>query len=386
MELPQYMSNEQGISYEQMKPGQLLTVHAMDAFTKGPSFFLVEVLSVRDERKNQMAATLRYRGGNFNFYNGENTSKAIKLADGDLFENGISGTLIPLTDLRMSYYGGIGVGRDHLFDFVNGRNKSVIAHKISVIDVSNPTAGWLSPDLSEHFKKIEETKGRQDRNRQEATKNTENSIDQFINEKFKSHPKVGEIQKMLSEFSPNGKVAIASFLGYALEDGVFEKAWQILDKANYDHFTYQPPMVRGDMDILGQNRVKIMEMIREAGITWPRLDKEPEVDLDGPMPGEIGVIILGQDPILREKLVRKVAEYKSRFNWPNPDNVISARHKALVLQTVLERSTVTLGELRSILSKENWFNEDAFETAVWIINEYVSTSGKGRVVGGTGLS
>ena len=145
-------------------------------------------------------------------------------------------------------------------------------------------------------------------------------------------------------------------------------------------------MVRGNKDIIGQNRVKIMEMIREAGITWPRLDKEPEVDLDGPMPGEIGVIILGQDPILREKLVRKVAEYKSRFNWPNPDNVISARHKALVLQTVLERSTVTLGELRSILSKENWFNEDAFETAVWIINEYVSTSGKGRVVGGTGLS
>ena len=34
----------QGISYEQMKPGQLLTVHAIDASSKGSSFFLVEVL------------------------------------------------------------------------------------------------------------------------------------------------------------------------------------------------------------------------------------------------------------------------------------------------------------------------------------------------------
>lgn len=166
---------------------------------------------------------------------------------------------------------------------------------------------------------------------------------------------------------------------------MFDRAWQILEKAWDDQYDFQHPQVRGDIDILGQNREKLMEMTREVGIKWPRPKQEFPAQ-DGPEFEDIEAITLGDDPELNGKLERKLAEYIERFKWDDPDHVRSSRHKALVLQTVLESSAVTVTNLKNLLSKEPWFDQDDFETAVWVINEYCSTGGRGRVSGGTGLN
>lgn len=376
-------SYRSGIAYPDMQLGQLLTIHAEDAATKKLGSFTIEVVSVRklDEKRDNWTATLKFKHGEFNFYNGDNTAgRPVRLEGDQLMENGISGTFIPQTDLRMSYYGGIGLGRDHGFEYVDGRDRSVIVHRLTAIDVAAPPPEWQSPDLTEHFRKMEEVKAKQQREREEAMQNSNRSVDAFLEEKFKNHPQYAQIQERVNQFSPNGRIVIASYLGYALEDGVFDKAWQILEKAWDDQYYFQHPQVRGDIDILGQNREQLMEIIREAGIKWPRPGQET------PKFEDMEAITLGDDAELRGKLERKLAEYIERFKWTNSDHVRNARHKAMVLQTVLKRSAVTVTELKNLLSKESWFDQDDFETAVWVINEYCSTGGRGRVSGGTGLS
>jgi hypothetical protein len=49
-------------------------------------------------------------------------------------------------------------------------------------------------------------------------------VPDFIEEKFNGHPKLQEVKEIVSRFSPNGQIAIASYLGYSLEDNVFDKA------------------------------------------------------------------------------------------------------------------------------------------------------------------
>ncbi|MFH0936688.1 MAG: hypothetical protein V1808_00120 [Candidatus Daviesbacteria bacterium] len=378
-----------GISYKDMQPGQSLTIYAEDAATRRPGSFNLEVLSVRnlDDRRDIMTATLRYREGDFSFYNGENSAaKPVRLKEGTLMENGISGILIPQTDARMAYFGGIGLGRDHSFEYVDGDGKSVIVHRLTTIDIGNPLIDWEQPDLIEYLQKLEATKTRQAQEREKAKQESEREVEAFIEKKFQDHLLLGQIQERLKEFSPNGKNVIASYLAYALEDGVIDKAWEVFEKACDDHYSYQPPYIRGDVEVLGQNRTKLMEMTTEAGIKWPRPTQETEEsDQDSPEVGEIPNIEIPSDVELQTKLQRKLAEYQGRFTNQRSSVVIDARHKAAVLDELLAKGEVSVDSLRSRLSKEPWFNEDNFDDAVWIINEYCRAGGPGRAVGGTGL-
>jgi len=207
-------------------------------------------------------------------------------------------------------------------------------------------------------------------------------VEAFLKEKFAGHPLLEQIKDRLKDFSYSGKVVIASYLVYAKEDGVFDKAWGVFEKANKGHYYNQHPSIRGDIDILGQNREKLTEMMREAGIKWPRPDHK-SVDQNGPELGEIPNIKKPEDGELLAKLKRKLEEYRSRFD--NPKLVANARHKASVLEVLLEKGEVDTVSIKDRLSQEPWFNEDVYENAVWVINEYCSVGGRGRVSGGTGL-
>lgn len=376
-----------GVSYKEMEPGQALTIYAEDAVTKRPSSFIIEVLSVRklDESKDQLTVTLRYVTGDFGFYRGENPgTKPVKLLEGTLMESGISGNLIPQTDLRMVYLGGIGLTRDHSFEYLDGNDKSIIVHNLTAIDIGGPSKDWQQPDLTEYFEKLKETKLRQEQEKEDHEQNTEKAIEDFLNETFKDHPMLPQIQARLKGFSPNGKTAITSFFAYALEDGVLDKAWQIFNQACAELYNYQHPAIRGDADNLGQNRENLVQMIQEAGIKWPRLNQGGTAE-DWPELDEIPVIKIPEDKESQAKLGRKLVEYQDRIANRNISSANDARHKAAVLGELLEKGAISIEDVKSIISKEPWFSEDSFERAVLVINEYCIAGGQGKVVGGTGL-
>lgn len=378
-ELLGFIDGIKGITYEEMVPGQGLIIYAEDAETRQQSFFVLEVLSVRqsDSNKDLKTATFRYKGDNFSFYNGENPqAKPVRLEPGTLMENGVSGTFIPQRDIKMSYIGGIGLRRDHSFEYLDGGLKSVIVHNLKGMGIAKPPSDFEQPNLKGYFEKIKSTKLRQEEERKSHSEENDNKITTFIEEKFNGHPMLSQIKDTLADFSPNGKITTASYLVYALEDGVFDKAWKILEVAYRDHYSYQHPMIRGDCDILGTNRAKLMEMTHDAGIKWPRPGQEEE---------DIEVIVLKKDPQLRAKLERKLHEYENRLKETDPETIQDAHHKAVVLERVLKNGKANINELKKEMENYRWFDKDDFENAVGVINEYCRTSSRGRVVGGSGL-
>jgi hypothetical protein len=92
----------------------------------------------------------------------------------------------------------------------------------------------------------------------------------FIEEKFSDHPKLDDIKEIISRFSPNGQIVMSSYLVYSLEDDVFDKAWEVLNTAYEEHFSFQHPDVLGDPDAIKSNALKITGMFIDAGIKWPR--------------------------------------------------------------------------------------------------------------------
>lgn len=201
-----------------------------------------------------------------------------------------------------------------------------------------------------------------------------------VEEKFNGHPKLEQVKEIISRFSPRGGIVIASYLLYSLEDNVFDEAWEILHRAWEEHYSSQHPGVRGDPDLIDSNKLKLLNMSREAGIRWPRLEE------GDPSTEEVKVITLGKDPKLRGKLERKLAEYNTRLESSNPEHVKDAHLKIIVLSLVLEKGSVSVEEIKESVSKEfDSVDNERFDDAVWIINEYCTKGGRGRVKGGTGL-
>lgn len=269
-----HVADNIGIRHQEMQPGQNLRIHAQDATTGEQSYFDVTVLSVRDvEGRSNKTATLQYRGGTFNFYDGEDftiTNRTAQLEPGTLMENGISATLIPQTDYRLVYLDGIGLGRDHSFEFVGGENRSVIAHRVERIEIGTSPSDFQAPDISDHLKKIEKTRQRKREDKEKVAEEVNEVVMNDLEEHFGDHPAYQQIRKLITGYSPNGKLVMSSFLIYAKEDGVLDKAWEVLQRADERHFSFEHPSIRGDSDIKASSRTVFEEMLRDAGIQWPR--------------------------------------------------------------------------------------------------------------------
>ena len=263
-----------GIPYTEMQSGQVLTIHAQDAESRQPSQFSLEVLSVREEdpRRHKKTATLRYREGEFTFYDADDPTNKVRLEPGTLMENGVSATLLPQPNMTIVYMGGIGLGRDHSFEYVDGTTKGLITHRLEAIDVVEAPQGYQAPDISGHLRKIEATK----RAQKEAEENRGDDIDRAVIEDMRilrEHPEYEKMEEMIRSFSPNGKLVMSYYLTNAHEDGVLDKAWQLLQQAYKEQFKYDHPMIRGDLDFKASNRIVFERMLRESGITWPRPGK-----------------------------------------------------------------------------------------------------------------
>lgn len=264
--------DNRGIGYQEMEPGQALTIYARDAKTKELASFTVTVASVRtlDERKQTRTATLQYRGGEFNFYDGTNPNKTVQLEPGALMENGISATLIPQANYTLAYFGGIGLGRDHSFEFIDGEDRSVIVHGVDRIDVVTALVDYQAPDLVNHLQRVEETRERQMEDEKRRVQEVDRLIMADLEEWFQNHPAYDEIKELIAGYSPNGKLVMLSYLIYGKEDDVLDRAWEVLKQSHKDHFSYEHPRIRGDLDIKASSRRVFEGMLRDAGIKWPR--------------------------------------------------------------------------------------------------------------------
>lgn len=265
-----------GIRYSEMQPGQQLRIYAQDAVSRESGSFVVEVLNVRpvEPPSPLKTATLRYAEGNFLFWDGDDTSKTTKIPSGTLMENGISGSLYPQLDVHMTNFGGIGLGRDHSFEYVNGTEVSIIAHTIEMIDIKSSPKGYEPPDISDHLQRVAAVREQYKQNEVKRAELVRRVILGDIDELFSAHPEYQQIRDMLADYSSNGMIVMESYLRYAFQDGVLDKAWELLKQTHKSHFEYDPPMFRGDLDFKDSTRWAFARMMRESGIKWPRPGRE----------------------------------------------------------------------------------------------------------------
>ncbi len=358
-----------GIRYDDMVPGQSIAVHAQDAVTQQLGSFLLRVVSIRQPNSSsQKDVTFEYVEGDFAFYvqRASGVSTTTRIKPGALMESGVTARFVPQTDYRMVYVGGIGVGRDHSFEYVEGEDSFVVAHDITMLEVGDPAVDFKAPDISDHLGKVEKAQKR--RREDEAVREdmVRRVVMEDVEQYFGELPCAQAIKDLISGYSPNGQLVMSSFLIYGEEDGVFDKAWEVLQKADSKHFSYEHPAIRGDLDIKASSRRVYEQMVEEAGIQWPR-------------PGEkITEIVVPEDSDRTARLTRKAGEYKQRGK--DSDSL----HKLSVLEEVLATGTVSVEELRGRLKEKSWFNEDDFDRAVKVISDYCKTGGE-NLGGGTGL-
>lgn len=266
------------LPYSEMSPGQPLRIQAQDAISRDQTWFDVRILSVRDDGNGGTGkvATLEYQGGDFNFFDGEDPDKTTQLAPGTLMENGLSGVLLPQLDLRLAYFGGIGTGRDHGFEFVGGKDSWVVAQRLTAIETGEPPVDYHAPDISNHLQKVENVREQQMSDKKRRIKEVDRVVMADMEEYFSKHPSYQEMRNLIAGYSADGKLVMSSYLIYALEDGVVDRAWEVLKKADYDHFSYEHPAMRGNLDIKASSRVMFTNMIKDAGIKWPRPQSTPK--------------------------------------------------------------------------------------------------------------
>jgi len=369
------------LSYQEMQPGQIITVYAEDALTKKESSFSLTVLSnLNLEEEVEKNVIFQYAEGDFNFYKGDNLQKTLKIKPGSLLGGGVSANFIPKPNLTMVYTGGIEVGaRDHSFENINGEDQFAITHRITKIEVHEAEPNFKAPDLKEYFRKIELIQSEKEKSSQDINK----GVEKFIEKYFKENLQYGDIKKLLADFCPEGKIVMASFLKYAQEDGVFDKAWSVLEKYNKEHWQYDHPDIRGNLDLKESNRMVYEKMLKEAEIKWPRQDKKTDTSEEV----DTSRILLPENKELQLKLQRKLKEYEARLQEPDASErkKIDSQNKIAVLKEVLKFKDVKTSELEKKFKKEAWFDQERFEAAIFVIADYIKTGGK-NVSGGTGLN
>lgn len=363
-----------GIRYSEMAPGQPITVFAQDAITYEQGSFLLRVISVRDDEDHRNKdVTFEYVEGDFNFHVHSNNSqdRTTQLKPGALLETGVTATFVPVTDYRMVYMGGIGVGRDHSFEYVDGKDLTVVAHNITMLQQGETAPDFQAPDISEHLKKVKAAEKRASENERVREERVRRVVMEDLEQYFGKDSRIQDIKDLIAGYSPNGQLVMLSFLIYGQEDGVFDQAWASLQEADRKHFGFEHPDIRGDLDFKASSRGVYINMLKDAGITWPRPASK---DL---------VITLPEEK--RSRLTAKLAEYKERLTQ-DQEMRLNAMHKIYVLERLLSDGSIKPADLSAKIAKDlgSDFDPDLFDTAYRVIKDYCETGGA-NLSGGTGL-
>ena len=363
-----------GIRYSEMAPGQPITVFAQDAINHEQGSFLLRVISVRDDENHKNKdVTFEYVEGDFNFYvhSSNSQDRTSQLKPGALLETGVTAIFVPATDYRMVYMGGIGVGRDHSFEYIDGEDLTVVAHNITALEQGETTPDFKTPDISEHLEKVRAAEKRASENERVREERVRRVVMEDLEQYFGEDPRIQDIKDLIAGYSPNGQLVMSSFLIYGQEDGVLERAIDAWLRAHAKHFQFEHPDMRGDLDLKASSRHVYEQMLQEAGIEWPR-----------PAPKDL-VITLPEER--RAQLTAKLAEYERRLRR-EPEYRLNSLHKSYVLKRLLEDGKVSPSELAKQIAKDlgSEFDADSYYTAWHVMKDYCETGGA-NLSGGTGL-
>ena len=367
-----------GIRYSEMEPGQPITIFAQDAITNEQGSFLLRVISVRDDENHRNKdVTFEYIEGDFNFHvhSNKDQDRTTQLNPGALLETGVTATFVPATDYRMVYMGGIGVGRDHSFEYIDGEDLTVVAHNITALEQGETTPDFKTPDISEHLEKVRAAEKRASENERVREERVRRVVMEDLEQYFGEDPRIQDIKDLIAGYSPNGQLVMSSFLIYGQEDGVLDQAWASLQEADRNHFSYEHPDIRGDLDFKASSRGVYINMLKDTGITWPRPEPESK-DLAIVLPDE-----------RKAQLTVKLEEYRERLDSDRePIYRMDSIHKIYVLERLLADGNVSPSELEQhvVVDLGQDFDRESFERALWVMKEYCKDGGK-NLPGGTGL-
>jgi hypothetical protein len=230
---------------------------------------------------------------------------------------------------------------------------------------------FKAPDISEHLEKVRATEKRASENEGIREERVRRVVMEDLEQYFGEDPRIQDIKDLIAGYSPNGQLVMSSFLIYGQEDGVLDQAWASLQEADRNHFSYEHPDIRGDLDFKASSRGVYINMLQDTGITWPR---PPSKDLEILLPDE-----------KKAQLTAKLAEYRGRLNQ-DPEMRLDAMHKIYVLERLLADGRINPSDLSTQMAKNfgSEFDPELFDTAYGVIKDYCKTGGV-NLSGGTGF-
>lgn len=95
-------------------------------------------------------------------------------------------------------------------------------------------------------------------------------------------------------------------------------------------------------------------------------------------------IVLTTDPDHLAKLRRKHEEYVERYTFRAPEVHPLSTYKLRLLGELLENGVIDVADRKALASKDAFYREASFDTAVVIIASY-NANDLSRISGGTGI-
>jgi hypothetical protein len=127
------------------KLGEILRITALDAKTKQRNVFCLQVTGW-EEQENERVPIYEFLKNSEPFYFYDSDRKTpILVREGSLAKSGVSATHIPSFVLFMIGLGGLCIGRDFSFEYINGEKRFVFAHLIEHIETLPCPEGWTPP-------------------------------------------------------------------------------------------------------------------------------------------------------------------------------------------------------------------------------------------------
>ena len=133
------------IMYRNMTLGEQLMVTGIDAVSKLPSSFKLEVARLVSQTGPDpvISAVFRFKDSGFQFHGDDGKPRTVPA--GTFAESGTAATHIPHFVLFMIGLGGISPGRDYSLESLAGGTEKVIVESIQNIVRVKPTKGWREP-------------------------------------------------------------------------------------------------------------------------------------------------------------------------------------------------------------------------------------------------
>lgn len=173
-----------------------------------------------------------------------------------------------LVSLRGSTYGGsvtkvgwIGVGMRLEVNAVKGGFYSFPS--IMSVEIKNDETRAIA--MRQHAQTVAPPPMTEGERAQEQT----TSIREFLEDYFPEGDIRTRAKEMVDRFSFPGKIVIITLLSYAYEEEKFEGAMELLEKFYKEHWQYQHPAVRGDIEFLPTNNAYLVRAYQELGIKMP---------------------------------------------------------------------------------------------------------------------